>query len=70
LKLGDPNYRGLSKMENDPLITQRVRDTARTVMCKEQAAAMGHCAKEAVMSNEMTVKLAAKSPLPFMNRGF
>ena len=34
LKLGDPNYRGLSKMETDPMITQRMRDISRTLCTK------------------------------------
>ena len=31
--LGDPNYRELSKMEEDPLIPQRMRDITRTQLC-------------------------------------
>ena len=34
LKLGDPDYRGLSKMEEDPMITQRMRDISRTLCTK------------------------------------
>ena len=33
--LGDPNYRGLSKMEKDPLVTSRCKEIARMMVCVE-----------------------------------
>merc|ERR1712111_165215 len=35
LKLGDPYYRGLTKMETDPMLPARMRDTARSELCTE-----------------------------------
>ena len=46
--LGDPNYRGLSKMENDPMVTQRMRDIARTAICKEYSDEFVKCSNVAV----------------------
>lgn len=46
--MGDPNFRGLSKMEEDPVITQRMRDIARSEMCKPVANQFEKCAYEAV----------------------
>jgi len=43
---GDPNFRGMSKMEEDPLITQRMRDIARTQMCDSFASTYNQCGKE------------------------
>ena len=45
LKLGDPYYRGLSKMETDPMITQRMRDISRT-LCKEAGDILNECGKK------------------------
>jgi len=42
LKLGDPDYRGLSKMEEDPMITQRMRDISRT-LCTEYGDKLNEC---------------------------
>ena len=50
MKLGDPYYRGLSKMELDPLITQRIRDNARLDMCHNLMAEFAKCNKENVRS--------------------
>merc|ERR1712122_465117 len=44
--LGDPMFRGLSKMEEDPMIPQRMRDTIRTQICIAEAAAINDCGKE------------------------
>jgi len=41
--LGDPNYRGLSKKEIDPLLTSRIRDIARGELCKNFGETMGKC---------------------------
>jgi len=46
--LGDPMFRGLSKMEEDPMIPQRMRDTIRTQICTAEAAAINDCGKEMV----------------------
>lgn len=43
---GDPNFRGMSKMEEDPLVTQRMRDIARTQMCDSHASAYNKCGGE------------------------
>ena len=45
---GDPNFRGMSKMEEDPLVTQRMRDIARTQMCVPYAKAYDKCGGEQV----------------------
>ena len=50
--LGDPNYRGLTKMETDPMIPQRMRDEARTSLCTEAHKAMIECGKDAVNGKE------------------
>ena len=39
-------FRGLSKMEEDPMIPQRMRDTIRTQICTAEAAAINDCGKE------------------------
>jgi len=44
--LGDPNYRGLSKMEEDPLIPQRMRDISRTQLCTSEYEEFCACSKE------------------------
>ncbi len=49
--MGDPNYRGLSKMELDPLITQRLRDNARTSLCQEHVQAFAKCSKDSVRAD-------------------
>lgn len=49
-KLGDPNFRGLTKMEEDPLIPQRMRDIARTTFCDDFSEAVNKCGSEAVSS--------------------
>ena len=41
-------FRGLSKMEEDPMIPQRMRDTIRTQICTAEAAAINDCGKEMV----------------------
>ena len=38
----------MSKMEEDPLVTQRMRDIARTQMCDSQASAYNKCGGEQV----------------------
>jgi len=43
--LGDPTYRGLSKMEEDPLIPQRMRDITRTQLCTDEVRAFSECSK-------------------------
>ena len=43
---GDPTFRGMSKMEEDPLIPQRMRDIARTQMCDDFAHAYNMCGKD------------------------
>ena len=43
--MGDPYYRGLSKMETDPMITQRMRDISRT-LCKEAGDTLQECGKK------------------------
>ena len=43
LGLGDPFYRGLSKMEEDPVIPQRMRDIIRTVYCLPEKDAFNEC---------------------------
>ena len=46
--MGDPAYRGLSKMEADPLIPQRMRDIARTQLCTEYVREFEKCSKDTV----------------------
>ncbi len=46
LGLGDPNYRGLSKMEEDPLITNRARDISRSFLCDEAGRKLAECATQ------------------------
>ncbi|XP_040577065.1 COX assembly mitochondrial protein homolog [Lepeophtheirus salmonis] len=46
LSLGDPNYRGLSKMEEDPLIPQRMREIVRTIHCLDESNKFDECGKE------------------------
>jgi len=43
--LGDPNYRDMSKMEEDPMIPQRMRDITRTQLCTEEVAEFSECSK-------------------------
>ena len=43
--LGDPNYRELSKMEEDPMIPQRMRDITRTQLCIPEVKAFSECSK-------------------------
>lgn len=38
----------MSKMEEDPLVTQRMRDIARTQMCDSHASAYNKCGGEQV----------------------
>eukprot|EP00095_Tigriopus_kingsejongensis_P005857 maker-scaffold38_size502422-snap-gene-0.17 protein:Tk05857 transcript:maker-scaffold38_size502422-snap-gene-0.17-mRNA-1 annotation:"c3orf68 homolog" len=45
LSLGDPYYRKLSNMEQDPMITQRMRDIARE-LCPIPVKAMNECGKK------------------------
>ena len=47
--LGDPNFRGLSKMEEDPMIPQRMRDIARMQLCTEVVESLNKCGKDHVM---------------------
>jgi len=47
LKLGDPYYRGLSKMEADPMLPQRMRDVARTDLCVEYVNKFSACTQKA-----------------------
>ena len=44
--LGDPYYRELSKMEEDPMIPQRMRDITRSQLCRDVVAAFANCSKE------------------------
>jgi hypothetical protein len=48
LKLGDPFYRGLTKMEEDPVITQRMRDVSRVTLCAQHVKEFEKCGKDAV----------------------
>lgn len=41
--LGDPNFRGLTKMEEDPLIPQRMRDISRTQLCTDSVKKFTEC---------------------------
>jgi len=45
LGLGDPHYRELSKMELDPMITQRMRDISRADLCTEYRDKLAECGK-------------------------
>ena len=42
--MGDPNFRGLGKMEEDPLITNRIRDISRIHLCPEATDEFNKCA--------------------------
>jgi len=44
--LGDPHYRDLSKMEEDPMIPQRMRDITRTQLCTKEYEDFCKCSKE------------------------
>merc|ERR1712032_918044 len=44
--LGDPYYREMSKMEEDPMIPQRMRDTTRSQLCRDVVADFANCSKE------------------------
>ena len=48
--LGDPNYRELSKMEEDPMIPQRMRDITRTQLCIPEVRAFSECSKNSGFS--------------------
>jgi len=43
--LGDPTYRELSRMEEDPMIPQRMRDITRTQLCTDVVQAFADCSK-------------------------
>lgn len=43
--LGDPTFRGLSKMEEDPLIPQRMRDISQNNFCKAEWQKFDECTK-------------------------
>lgn len=43
--LGDPEYRGLTKMEEDPMIPQRMRDISRTQLCLDEVKQFSECSK-------------------------
>merc|ERR1719430_2893730 len=43
--LGDPTYRGMSKMEEDPMIPQRMRDITRTQLCTGPVSEFAECAQ-------------------------
>ena len=45
--------RELSKMEEDPLIPQRMRDITRTQLCRPEVRAFAECSKEAGFSMVM-----------------
>ena len=47
-KLGDPHFRGLSKMEEDPMVPQRMRDIARTQLCTAEVDTFSKCSRTAV----------------------
>eukprot|EP00088_Acartia_fossae_P064915 TRINITY_DN79962_c0_g1_i1.p1 TRINITY_DN79962_c0_g1~~TRINITY_DN79962_c0_g1_i1.p1 ORF type:complete len:204 (+),score=28.13 TRINITY_DN79962_c0_g1_i1:28-612(+) len=44
--LGDPKYRDLSKMEEDPLLPQRMRDISRTQLCAREYEDFCNCSKD------------------------
>jgi len=44
--LGDPTYRELSKMEEDPLLPQRMRDITRTQICTKEVEEYSDCARD------------------------
>ncbi|XP_023347877.1 uncharacterized protein LOC111716634 isoform X4 [Eurytemora carolleeae] len=44
--LGDPFYRELSKMEEDPMIPQRMRDITRTQTCTSEVENFSKCSKD------------------------
>eukprot|EP00088_Acartia_fossae_P030702 TRINITY_DN3169_c1_g1_i1.p1 TRINITY_DN3169_c1_g1~~TRINITY_DN3169_c1_g1_i1.p1 ORF type:complete len:195 (-),score=30.28 TRINITY_DN3169_c1_g1_i1:169-753(-) len=44
--LGDPTYRELSKMEEDPMIPQRMRDISRTQLCTSEFREFCQCSKD------------------------
>ena len=46
--MGDPDYRGMSNLERDPMIPQRMREIVRSQLCVELADAFNQCGKEAV----------------------
>ena len=48
--LGDPTYRELSKMEEDPMIPQRMRDITRTQLCIPEVRAFSECSKNSGFS--------------------
>jgi len=50
LKLGDPYYRGLTKMETDPMLPARMRDTARSELCTESVRSFSECTQKAGFS--------------------
>nr|ACO15645.1 C3orf68 homolog [Caligus clemensi] len=43
--LGDPNHRGLSRMEEDPLIPQRMREILRIIHCIDTSKKFEECGK-------------------------
>jgi len=43
--LGDSTYRGLSKMEEDPMLPQRMRDITRTQLCVEMVKDFSECSR-------------------------
>merc|ERR1711973_1018446 len=47
LKLGDPFYRGLTKMETDPMLPARMRDTARSELCTDVVKSFTECTQRA-----------------------
>ena len=60
--LGDPNYRELSKMEEDPMIPQRMRDITRTQLCRDQVKAFADCSRDNGFS------MVLKYGMNFINR--
>ena len=61
--LGDPNYRGLSKKEIDPLLTSRIRDIARGELCKNFGETMGKCYVKHVRQNLRSYVKHARSQI-------
>jgi len=70
--LGDPTYRGLSKMEEDPLIPQRMRDISRTQLCIDEVDKFSECAKregfKMVLTCRDTRDLMVKCQMDWFNK--
>ena len=64
---GDPNYRELSKMEEDPMIPQRMRDITRTQLCRDEVKAFADCSKENGFSMVIRWERQSKTIYSFKN---